>query len=95
MNHEHEHCFPDTVRNARSVDAFLWFGSPNPTRVQRIGARLLGSVSICIGLPFIFLAARARDADDWAGYWLMLLISLAFVLLGVRIFRNGFPRKRL
>lgn len=24
--------FPDTVRNARSVDAFLWKGSPNPTR---------------------------------------------------------------
>jgi len=108
MTHEHEPdpfideirakqrnvVFPDTVRNGRSVDAFLWFGSPNPTRVQRMGAWLVGSAFVCLGLPFIFIAARARDAGDWAGYWLVLLISLAFVLLGIRIFRNGFPRIR-
>jgi hypothetical protein len=84
--------FPDTARNARSLDAFLWFGSPNPTRVQSMGAWLLGSLFICMDLPFIFLAAKARDDDDSASYWLLLLISLAFILLGIRIFRNGFPR---
>ena len=86
--------FPDTVRNGRSVDAFFWNGSPNPTLVQRIAAWLFCSVFICLGLAFILLTARARDDHDWIGYGVMLLISLASVAVGIKIFRNGFPRKR-
>jgi hypothetical protein len=34
--------FPDTMRNGKSVDAFLWHGSSDATTVQRVGACLFG-----------------------------------------------------
>lgn len=51
--------FPDTVRNARSVDAFLWRGSPNPTRVQRIGAWLFGLTLIGTGVCLMTFVGAA------------------------------------
>ena len=84
--------FPDTVRNARSVDAFFWRGSPNPPLVQRIGAWLFGLSFIGVGLGFCSLAVKASAEDDSAGTWAMILISICCVLLGARTFRNGFPR---
>jgi len=76
--------FPDTVRNARSVDAFLWRGSPNPTMVQRIGAWLFGLTLIGGGVLFLDLA-RTDGA-------LVFLIAALLLLLGARVCRNGFPR---
>lgn len=87
--------FPDTVRNGRSVDAFFWNGYPHPTLVQRIGAWMSGLSFIGFGIGFLNFAADARNTDhDWFGYWTMLLLSLASISAGIRIFRNGFPRKR-
>lgn len=84
--------FPDTVRNGRLIDAFLWKGSPNPPFVQRIAAWMLGLLFVGMGLAFLPLAALAPDEDSWFGYGAMMLISLFCVLVGIRIFRNGFPR---
>src|SRR5258708_38257723 len=85
--------FPDSVRNARSADAFLWRGSPNPRLVQRIAAWMIGLVFIGFGVEFYSFAVRDRVEHGFsAGVVITLGMSLSFVLLGIRTFRNGFPR---
>jgi hypothetical protein len=86
--------FPDTVRNARSVDAFFWHGSPSPTLVQRIAAWMFGVVDIGCGLVFVTFAIHEAHASDrsWGVVGVFTLIALSFCLLGLRMFRNGFPR---
>jgi hypothetical protein len=85
--------FPDVVRNGRSVDAFLWNGRPNPTLVQRIAARMLGVAFMVMGLLWLSNAVKARVE---AGFSISVVIeatfALAIVAVGIRIFRNGFPR---
>jgi hypothetical protein len=82
--------WPDLLVNSRSVDKFLWTGSPNPTVVQRIGAWLLGVGIIAPGLVCLILARM-----DWT--WSLgsiafgLVASLA-VAFGVRTFMAGFRR---
>jgi hypothetical protein len=84
---------PDLVGDARSVDAFLWKGSPNPTRVQRTAARILGVVEMGLGLEIFALAVRDRVRDGFSfGVVIEVAVALAAVLLGSRTFRNGFPR---
>jgi hypothetical protein len=52
--------WPDPQVNASRVDKFLWKGSPNPTRIQRIGAWIAGITFMGLGLAFFFLASM-----DW------------------------------
>jgi len=85
--------FPDTVRNGRSVDAFLWKGFPNPTLVQRIGAWLFGLLFMAYGLVLLGLAVHFRNKGDWPGSESCALIALAAGAIGIKTFRNGFPRK--
>src|SRR5882762_6834178 len=86
--------FPDTVRNGRSVDAFLWRGSPNPTPVQRIGAWMFGLVFMVCGVESFVIAVKERVEDGFSiDVVMMVFISLLFALLGLRTFRNGFPRR--
>lgn len=86
--------FPDTVRNGRSVDAFLWHGSPDPPLVQRIGAWIFGSTFIGLGLSsFIMAAAFIRDGS-WSGFGVFILIGFLVLLFGIRTFRNGFPKPK-
>jgi hypothetical protein len=88
--------FPDTVRNSRSVDAFLWRGSPNPSLVQRVGAWLFGLTEIGIGLCAIPLAIQGLHGEDhpWIAFAIFMLMATAMCLLGIRTFRNGFPRRQ-
>jgi hypothetical protein len=86
--------FPDTVRNGRSVDLFLWKGSPNPWLVQRIAAWMFGLVYICAGLEILYQAVRERIESGFSfGVVFLAAMSLAAVLVGIRVFRNGFPRR--
>jgi hypothetical protein len=82
--------FPNIVRNAGSVDAFLWRGSPHPTIVQRVAAWMIGLTLIGFGIQlFALIFLRASSiADAVFG----VVSSLLVVLLGIRTFRNGFPR---
>jgi hypothetical protein len=84
--------FPDTVRNARSVDAFLWKGSPNPTLVQRVGAWLFGLTFIGLGACLITFVGAARRDGEWVAALFLTSISAGAIAVGIRIFRNGFPR---
>src|SRR6266436_6347938 len=47
--------WPDAMRNARSVDAYLWKGSENAPLVQRIGSWLIGLCLIVYGLVSLIL----------------------------------------
>jgi hypothetical protein len=86
--------FPDTVRNFRSVDTFLWRGSPNPTLVQRIGAWLFGVTEMGLGGGGGTLAFNAYEQDrDLADFGIMTLLALFCAAIGIRTFRNGFPRR--
>jgi hypothetical protein len=86
--------FPDTVRNARSVDAFLWKGSPNPTRVQQIGAWLFGLTEVGLGACLMTLVGAARRDGEWIPAFVLTVMSVGMIALGIRTLRNGFPRQR-
>src|SRR5229473_1467869 len=85
--------FPDTVRNARFTYVFFWKGVPHPTLVQRIAAWMYGLLLIGYGLVTLSWEMKARVEDGFSiGIVIMAAISVAFVLIGIRVFRNGFPR---
>jgi hypothetical protein len=87
--------FPDTVRNERALFAFLWRGSPDPSLVQRIGAWLFGLMSIGFGAVYLWQARGDLSHKGWTGFVLLpLVISLGLISVGVRTFRNGFPKHR-
>jgi hypothetical protein len=50
--------WPDTLIHARSVDFFLWRGSPNPTIVQSIAAWLFGVSFVAVGLGLLAMTAH-------------------------------------
>jgi hypothetical protein len=77
--------WPDTMKNSRSVDKFLWSGSPNPTLVQRIAAWLLGGF-----LMMIALGLFAVYPHEWYAW----LIVCFWWLIGLKIFSNGFPTRK-
>jgi hypothetical protein len=79
--------WPDTVVNGRAVDVFLWRGSPDPTIVQRIGAWLFGLLFLALSVGFLDYALRERS-------FVLVLFSLGWILLGARVFRNGFRRRK-
>ncbi len=73
--------WPDTVRNARNVDAYLWRGNPNAPMVQRIGA-------VIWGLSFLLCAASfAYEARE---FWPMYSFTVGFGYVGCRAIRNAF-----
>src|SRR5712692_329360 len=78
--------FPDTVRNARSVDAFLWKGSRNPPVVQRIAAWMFGLIFIVLGFAMFFLTTKAWDDGSWLGIGVTAIMSLSSVGIGLRVF---------
>jgi uncharacterized membrane protein len=85
--------FPDTVRNGRLVDVFIWKGSPHPTLVQRIAAWMFGVFFIGFGLWNLSLDVKARIEEGFSiGVVFWASISVSFILLGIRVFRNGFTR---
>jgi hypothetical protein len=85
--------FPDTVRNARSVDAFLWRGSANPTWVQTIGAWLFAFGYFWVGMELGYLAVLSFRKDDRFGVCAMGVLFLGSLAVALRIFRNGFRHR--
>jgi lipopolysaccharide export LptBFGC system permease protein LptF len=78
--------WPDTVRNARSIDEYFWRGAENASLVQRIAAWLFGVAFIGLGLMFLWLAHRE-------GSFLGIAVSVVLLALGARIFFNGCRRR--
>jgi hypothetical protein len=80
--------WPDTLKNSRAVDVFLWRGSPNATPVQRAGAILIGAAYIAIGVGFISLG---HENDEG---WPLIVVGLGAFALGLKVFSNGLPRTK-
>ncbi len=77
--------FPDTLRNSRGVDEFLWKGSPNAPLVQRMAAWMFGLFFILAGVAFIDVAYEKH-------YLIFGVLSIAWFLVGGKVFLNGFRR---
>ena len=79
--------FPDTVRNSRNVDAFLWKGSPDAPLVQRMGAWIIGLFFLGWGFCFLYMGYREPSLP-------IFFYSTVGLVLGGKIFLNGFRRHR-
>ena len=77
--------WPDPIRNSRTVDAFLWRGSPNATTVQRIGAGIFGLFFLSIGIATVVLAYERQSL-------IHLLVGLFSCVVGIRVTSNAFRR---
>lgn len=77
----------NVLMNSRRGDEFLWHGSPNPTRVQRIGVWLIGLFCFALGL---FLLAIARSEQSL----FLGVFAVAWIVLGAKTFGNGFRKRR-
>jgi hypothetical protein len=55
---------------------------------------MFGLVFMCGGLEFLYYAVGERDENGFSiGIVMLVAMSLAAVSLGIRVFRNGFPRR--
>lgn len=79
--------WPDTLRNSKSVDAFLWKGDPDAPLVQRVGAWTFGIFFILGGVTWL---AGAYKRHSWG----VAMLSIAWSLIGGRVFLNGFRRNK-
>lgn len=80
--------WPDTLRNAAFVDAFLWKGSPEATSLQRIGIALFGLLFLSpavLLVCFWFLGEGSALLRT-----LMLLFALPWAAIACKLFRNAF-----
>ncbi len=81
--------FPLTRAKAHSADVFLVNGCANPSLVQRIAAWMVGLFFLVIGF-----AAVSVGVDAGVDSFLTILpVCLLFILVGIRVFRNGFRRR--
>lgn len=74
--------WPDAPKNAVSVDALLWRGSPNATTIQRIGMAVFGLAFLFSGIGFLAMIPN--------GTAVLAVIGIPFLLLGLRVLRNAF-----
>jgi hypothetical protein len=66
--------WPDSVRNGRFVDEFLWKGARDAPLVQRIGAVVLALAYVLVGLAFISIAA---EQEKWSAAFFAVLLFVA------------------
>jgi hypothetical protein len=81
--------WPDTLRNARGVDEFLWKGSPRPTVVQRVGLGIFGFFYLVGGVA-LFLIISPTLPRILVG----VPLGILWAGFGAKILRNAFRRKR-
>ena len=79
--------WPDTMKNSRSVDEFLWKGSPDAPLIQRMGAWLFGIFFLLCGFACLDLAYKSHS-------WADVIYSVAGFLIGGKVFLNGFRRHK-
>jgi hypothetical protein len=75
----------DVMVNGSSVDGPLWRGSPNATKVQRIGIAIFGLAFGCIGAACELGAYEKREL-------FLALYGLPWQALAARLFLNAFKR---
>ena len=53
--------WPDAMVNSSTVDGLLWKGSPNATKVQRIGIAIWGLTFAFLGVIFEMIASQKDE----------------------------------
>jgi hypothetical protein len=76
---------PDQEGSRGTLSQLIWKGPPNAPFIQRVGARLIGSVLIILGL---FCINEVWEESRLAAG----IVGAAFVYLGVWSFRHGLAR---
>jgi hypothetical protein len=79
--------WPDAMVNSSSVDALLWKGSPNATKVQRVGIAIWG---MCFG----FLGAVCELGAYEKQELFLMFFGLPWLALGAKLFLIAFKRNR-
>jgi hypothetical protein len=75
--------WPDTLRNGRVVDSFIWKGSPDATLVQRIGIALFGFLFLCPAL--LLVRFGVLEPGPVLFRTLMLLFALPWLAIGCKV----------
>jgi len=81
--------WPDTVRNGKSIDAFLWRGDPKAKPVQRIGLVVFALTFLLFAVTLGSIPFQKNFEDGWPVDFLMALLAL---LLSLRLLRNALLR---
>lgn len=83
--------WPDAFRNSRSVDEFLWKGSPDAPLVQRIGACIFGLTFMLSGVGFVEID---REITPDRKSIVLVIVGVLFFGAGLKVFLNGFRRRK-
>jgi hypothetical protein len=81
---------PDRKESVSPDSQFIWKRRSDAPFVQRVGARLLGSFFICIGLSSLPIGLRESSLL----VLLVLLVGAGAVFLGVKMFLHGLPASK-
>jgi hypothetical protein len=87
-SHQRNVVWPDTMVNGHSVDELLWKGSPNATKVQRVGIAIWGLFFLSLGVFFVFVLASEQHS------FFAAILGLLLMALGTRIILNAFNRRQ-
>src|SRR5450755_621672 len=82
--------WPDTLRNGRTVDGFLWSGSSDATPVQRIGSAIVGLAFLAVGFTFVYIAVSKGGSGPSL---FIMLFGLFWVVIGCKLLGNAFIAK--
>lgn len=77
--------WPDAMVNSSTVDGLLWKGSPNATKVQRIGIAIWGLTFAFLGVIFEMIAFQKDELVP-------AFFGLPLLALGTKLFLNAFKR---
>lgn len=83
--------WPDALLNSRSVDAFLWKGSPDAPLVQRVGAWIFGITFMLLGAGLI---EADREITPDLKSTAAVILGVIFFGVGLKVFLNGFRRRK-
>jgi hypothetical protein len=78
-----------TRKGGKSVDEFLWKGSPTAKPVQRAGLVLFAFMFLLLAIVFASIPFQKKFEDGWGVEFFM---SLCAFLISMRLLRNAFLR---
>jgi len=81
--------WPDTLRNGRTVDGFLWKGSSTATPVQRLGIAIFGLAFL---VPAFFFAYLAVFKTSSGTSLFLILFALFWLAIACRLLGNAFRK---
>jgi hypothetical protein len=80
--------WPDVVRNAGSVDGLLWKGSPNPTKVQRVGIAIFGLFFLVLAVGTAIPAVERHSTVQG-------VVAVIAFLIGMKVILNAFFKRKM